>query len=135
MSVGRILTLGFGSFGGVRFLPTIGYAAGAVPSVVVTTQPSGVGHAKPPLIRFSDLSPDSRQSTADFIKAQLAKSQPQYETPKPPTTYKTGRKGKAARERERLAELAALNAEIERQDEIRTITNNNIIILLMMANG
>lgn len=28
MSVGRILTLGFGTFGGVNFLPTLGYGSG-----------------------------------------------------------------------------------------------------------
>ena len=31
MSVGRILTLGFGSFGGVQYLPTLGYASSSTP--------------------------------------------------------------------------------------------------------
>jgi len=38
MSVGRILTLGFGSFGGVRYLPTLGYGTSAV--VVVIGEPT-----------------------------------------------------------------------------------------------
>lgn len=42
MSVGRILTLGLGSFGGVNYLPTLGYASGeAPPPSPSTDQPSG----------------------------------------------------------------------------------------------
>jgi hypothetical protein len=34
-----------------------------------------------------------------------------------------------------LAELAMRNAAIEAENEIRIIRNNNMLILLMMANG
>lgn len=34
MSVGRILTLGLGAFGGVNYLPTLGYVAGEAVAVV-----------------------------------------------------------------------------------------------------
>lgn len=40
MSVGRILTLGLGAFGGVEFLQTLGYASGDAVAPVVAT-PSG----------------------------------------------------------------------------------------------
>lgn len=37
MSVGRILTVGFGSFGGVNYLPTLGYSSAAfTPRISVT---------------------------------------------------------------------------------------------------
>lgn len=41
MSVGRLLTLGFGVFGGVHFLPTLGYGAGAP---IPASGDLGLGH-------------------------------------------------------------------------------------------
>lgn len=44
MSVGRILTLGLGAFGGVNYLPTLGYTAGA--AVVVTPERNAGGYLR-----------------------------------------------------------------------------------------
>lgn len=41
MSVGRILTLGYGSFGGVHFVPTMGFGTGATPPPAVVTSAGG----------------------------------------------------------------------------------------------
>ena len=101
------------------------------PTPTGATQPSGVGRGR--VFRLSDLSPESRQSTADFLKAQLGLDEKYAEQVEPQKALKAGRKTKAAREAERLAELAMRNAAIEAENEIRTITNNNILILMMMA--
>ena len=108
------------------------------PTTTTTTQETGVRHARPPVIRLSDLSPESRQSTADFLKAQLGLdekyAQSEGAAEQATRTFRAGRKTRADRERERLAELAMRNAEIESQDEIRMVRNNNILLLIMMAN-
>lgn len=112
-----------------------GAGTGAIPPPVTTTttQPSGVSKGR--VIHLSDLSPDSRQSTADYIKARM--NLPVFEElpPEKIPVYKAGRKSKKALERERLAEEARIAMEIEAQDEIRILRNNNTIIaIIMMAN-
>ena len=109
-------------------------ASTVVVTPTTTTRETGVRGSKPRVIKFSDLSPQSRQSTAEFLKAQLGLDE-KYAEAQQQQPAKVGRRSKAQREAERVAELAMRNAAIEAENEIRIVRNNNMLILLMAANG
>ena len=135
MSVGAFVLKGFGPTTTAPIFVMKGFGTqGAARAVVATTQETGVKHRRPPVIRLSDLKPGDRQSTADFLKTQLGLDE-KYAEARQQQPAKVGRKSKAQREAERVAELAMRNAAIEAENETRTVRNNNMLILLMMANG
>ena len=127
------------SISDVLATPTFTVTAVAA-AAAATQQPSGVRKSKPPVIRLSDLKPESRQNTADFLKAKLglfdepATQQPVIKPGK--AAFKAGARSKADVERDRLAMEALRNAELEAADEIRIIRQNNeILAIILMANG
>jgi len=93
---------------------------------------SGVRH-KPLIVRLSDLGDRERKSTAEFIKAHLAR-QPEVAAPAAkPLGYKVGAKSTARQQQERLAQEALRNMEIEAENEQRIIRINNAIIAIIIA--
>jgi len=137
VSVGPILTLGIGAFtgGGVGYIPTLGYGTSGTPPVPTPTgsQPSGVskGRKRELIVRMRDV--ENRESTAEFLKAQLRLRQGITEPVAPPAP-KESRAQKLARQK--LEREALRNMEIERQNEERRILtdqNNAIITLLLIG--
>lgn len=101
------------------------------------TTPSGVrkGRAKPPLIRVNLRDVESRESTADFLKAQLRLRQNITEPVAPPSP----RVSKAERlAKQKLEREALRNMEIERANEERRILaeqNNTVLTLLLIGSS
>ena len=113
-------------------------ASGSVDSndatVTITglTQP-GVKKHKPKFIRIrlSELDDKERKTNAEFIKSFLALPETQEEAKEP-----TIRVGKKTPDQIRAETLLLEAMRIEREDEIRTIRENNeIVALILMMNG
>lgn len=118
----------FSFFGGAT-------GADAPPPAPPSTRTSGVGkgRAKRPLIRVNLRDVDSRESTADFLKAQLRLRQGITEpvAPQPPKVSKAERLAQQKIEREALR-----NMEIERAaEERRTLDAQNNAILTILLLG
>ena len=105
-----------------------------VPPAPSTDLPSGVrgkGKKRELIVRMRDV--ENRESTADFLKAQLRLRQGITEPVAPPAP-KESRAQKLARQK--LEREALRNMEIERQNEERRILtdqNNAIITLLLIG--
>lgn len=133
MSVGAILTLGFGSFGSVNLLPTLGYGESVTPPTP-TPGTSGVGKGKKRkvVVRFADI--ESRETTAEFLKAQLRVRHPDSAfapDQAPPAATKSSKAQKA--KDAALAAEAMRAMQIEAQNEERRIIDDTEIILKLIA--
>ena len=139
MSVGTVLTLGLGAFtgGGVQYIPTLGLGtSGTPPTPTPSTQlPSGVrgkGKKRELIVKLRDV--ENRESTAEFLKAQLRIRQGIVEPQAPPQPPKESKAKRLARQK--LEQEALRNMEIERQNEDRRILtdqNNAVLTLLLIG--
>ncbi len=115
-----------------------GAGEAAAPVVVAdTAEPSGVrkGRKKPPLVRVNLRDVESRESTADFLKAQLRLRQGITEPVAPQPAPKESKAARLARQK--LEREALRNMEIERVNEERRVLNeqnNAVLTLLLLGN-
>lgn len=136
MSIAAVVTGGFGTFAGVRFIPTLGYLSDSTPIPVPAISSGGGGKRKK---KYKDFAPDpskARQALGDFreelalkrqresqVEIALKKQEAISADKRAEKLTADGRIHEAAKERE-----LAIRLDAERREE-----EEFMVLLLMMA--